>query len=63
MGSLYEDMYAYEGSNDWNTFIAVVYMTNHYLMQEQVDEELRISKTKDNWEIILVYGKGERQKK
>lgn len=63
IGGIYEDMLGYEGSADWTTFYAVIYMTDHFMTQEQVEAEFKLSKAPHNWKPILVFGKGERERK
>lgn len=63
IGGIYEDMMAYEGSNDWQSFYAIIYMTDNFITQAQVDSQLKISKVKENWKVFLVFGKGERKRK
>lgn len=60
IGGIFEDVKGYEGSEDWTTFYAVIYQTDHFMTQAQVDEEFKLSKVGHNWKPILVYGKGER---
>jgi len=62
IGGIFEDMMGYEGTDDWKTFFAVIYMTDHFLTQDQVESEFRLSKAKKNWKPILVFGKGGRKK-
>lgn len=60
IGGIFEDVKGYEGSEDWKTFYAVIYQTDHFMTQAQIDEEFKLSKVEHNWKPILVYGKGER---
>ncbi|GAA3734262.1 hypothetical protein GCM10022422_16440 [Flavobacterium ginsengisoli] len=53
---------AYEGSADWRLFYAVIYMTNSYMTQDQLEMEFQISKIPNNWKPLIVYGKGSRLK-
>lgn len=62
IGGIFEDIKGYEGSEDWKTFYAVIYQTDQFMMQSQIDEEFNLSKVGKNWKPILVYGKGERKK-
>lgn len=62
-GEIFEDVLAYEGSNDWNLFYAVIYMTNSYMTQDQLEMEFQISKIPSNWKPLIVYGNGGRVKK
>ena len=63
LGGIFEDIQGYEGSADWTTFYAVIYMTDNYLTEFQIKEEFKLSKVPHNWIPIIVYGKGNRTKK
>ncbi len=63
LGGIYEDMFAYEGTKDWTKFYAIIYMTDNFFTQEQINSQLSVSKVKKNWEVILVYGRGQREKR
>ena len=63
LGGIFEDINGYEGSNDWTTFYAVIYMTDNFLTQDQVEAEFKLSKVPHHWKPIVVFGKGERKKK
>lgn len=52
----------YDGTQDWTTFFAVIYMTDNFFTQDQIEAEFKLSKAKKCWKPILVYGKGERKK-
>lgn len=62
IGGIFEDIKGYEGSDDWDTFYAVIYQTDHFMTQAQVDEEFKLSKVEHSWKPILVFGKGKRPK-
>ncbi|QXP55184.1 hypothetical protein H0I25_13995 [Cellulophaga sp. HaHa_2_95] len=62
IGGIFEDIQGYEGSEDWTTFYAVIYMTDNYLTVDQVEAEFKLSKVPHNWKPIVVYGKGSRNK-
>jgi hypothetical protein len=62
IGGIFEDMMGYEGTDDWKTFFAVIYMTDNYMTQDQIEAEFKLSKAKKNWKPIVVFGKGERKK-
>jgi len=62
VGAIYEDINGYEGSEDWKQFYAVIYMTDNFYTQAQVEAEFKLSNIKHNWKPILVYGKGDRGK-
>lgn len=63
IGGIFEDINGYEGSEDWKTFYALIYMTDNFLTQDQVEAEFRLSKVPHHWKPMVVYGKGERKKK
>lgn len=63
IGGIFEDIQGYGGSEDWKMFYAVIYQTDHFLIQSQLEEEFRLSNVPHNWKPILVYGKGVRVKK
>ena len=62
VGGIFEDMMGYEGTDDWKTFFAVIYMTDNFMTQDQIEAEFELSKAKKNWKPIVVFGKGERKK-
>lgn len=50
-----EDIGGYSGSNDWNQFVAAIYMTQPFESEDRVQAEiLRAGGT--NWRVILVNG-------
>jgi hypothetical protein len=63
LGGIFEDIQGYEGSADWTTYYAVIYMTDNYLTEFQIKEEFKLSKVPHNWIPIIIYGKGKRIKK
>ena len=63
IGEIYEDMVAYDGTEDWKIFYAVIYMTESFITQEQLDSQLGNANSKNNWKVILVNGTGNRIKK
>ncbi len=60
---IFADIQGYEGSEDWKTFYAVIYMTDNFMTQDQVEAEFKLSKVPYNWKPIVVYGKGGRKRK
>jgi len=62
IGGIYEDMVGYEGSNDWDHFYAVVYMTSPFFTEDQILSEFEMSKVNNKWVLILVHGTGARKK-
>lgn len=61
LGGIYEDIQGYSGSEDWNCFYAVIYMTEMFYTTEQIMSEFPSSR--HDWKLILVYGKGSRKSK
>jgi len=62
LGGIYEDVGGYGGSEDWKTFFAVIYTTEPFLTQAQVDAEFKMSKVDRSWKPLLVVGRGARKK-
>ncbi|MBK9255536.1 MAG: hypothetical protein IPM42_08625 [Saprospiraceae bacterium] len=60
IGGIFEDIKGYEGSADWTTFYAVIYMTDNFLTQDQIEAEFKLSKVPHHWKPIVVFGKGSR---
>jgi hypothetical protein len=63
VGGIFEDINGYEGSEDWTTFYAVIYMTDNFFTQDQIEAEFRLSKVPHHWKPIIVFGKGDRVKR
>jgi hypothetical protein len=63
IGGVFEDIQGYHGSEDWTTFYAVIYMTDNFMTQAQVEAEFKLSKVPHHWKPIVVFGKGHRIKK
>lgn len=63
LGGIFEDINGYEGSLDWTTFYAVIYMTDNFVTQDQVEAEFKLSKVPHHWKPIVVFGKGKREPK
>jgi hypothetical protein len=61
LGQIYEDIHGYSGSADWSNFYAVVYMTDAFLTQAQVDAEWQMTDVPHSWKPILVTGTGARR--
>ena len=61
IGGIFEDISRYEGSRDWTTFYAVIYMTDHFITQARVEAEFKLSKVSHHWKPIIVFGKGKRK--
>jgi hypothetical protein len=63
IGGVFEDIQGYEGSEDWTTFYVVIYMTDNFMTQDQVEAEFTLSKVPHHWKPMVVFGKGKRKKK
>ncbi len=63
IGEIFEDIHAYAGSEDWKTFYAVIYMTDNFLTQDQVEADFKLSGVPHNWKPLVLYGKGSRPAK
>lgn len=63
VGGIYEDIHGYSGSEDWTTFIAVLYMTEAFRNPAQLEADWEMSKVPQTWIPILVHGRGERVKR
>lgn len=63
IGGIFEDIHGYEGSLDWTTFYAVIYMTAPFMTQDQVEAEFSLSNAPHHWKPIVVGGYGEREYK
>jgi hypothetical protein len=61
IGGVFEDIQGYEGSEDWTTFYAVIYMTDNFMTFDQVEAEFVLSKVPHHWKPIVVFGKGKRK--
>lgn len=63
IGGIFEDIMGYSGSADWTMFYAVIYMTDNYMTQDQVEAEFKLSNVPHHWKPIVVFGKGSREAK
>jgi hypothetical protein len=63
LGGIYEDVGGYAGSEDWKNFFAVIYMTDDFLTQAQVDAEFHVSKVDRAWKPLLITGRGGRKRR
>lgn len=60
---IYADMRGYAGHHSWRSFYAVLYMTNNFYNQADVDHEFRLVKADLNWTPLVVIGPGARKTK
>jgi hypothetical protein len=63
MDGIYADMKGYSGRDEWRSFYAVIYMTEAFFSQADVDREFRLVKAEYNWTPFVVLGPGERKKR
>jgi hypothetical protein len=57
------DMRGYAGHHAWLSFYAVLYMTENFYNQADVDHEFRLVKADRNWTPLVVVGPGTRKAK
>lgn len=60
---IYADMRGYAGNHTWRNFYAVLYMTENFYNQADVDYEFRLVKADVNWTPLVVIGPGARKNK
>jgi len=60
---IYEDISGYNGSNDWTNFFSVIYLTDAFITEAQLQAEFRLSEVQDKWVPLLVVGRGGRKPK
>jgi hypothetical protein len=53
ISGIYEDVQGYHGSDDWKTFIGIIYTTQQFATDEEVKN--MVSKLPANWKIITVF--------
>lgn len=63
IGGFYADMHGYTGDKNWEYFYAVMYMTQPFFTEQQIQAEFSIAEVKSNWRLILVHGNGTRKTK
>ena len=63
IGGIYEDIGGYDGSEFWDTFYAVFYMTEPFYTQSQIEAELKTSTITAKWKPIIIQGNGKRERK
>lgn len=56
LGELLDDIMGYRGSEQWNHFYAVVYITGHFRSKQQIEAELSEFGVSDNWKVFLIFG-------
>jgi len=63
LDEIYTDMKGYRGSFEWRSFYAVLYMTDAFYTQKDVDHEWRLVKAESSWTPIVIHGRGGRKPK
>lgn len=63
LDGIYADMHGYTGHPDWRTFYAVIYMTDAFYTQADLDHEWQLVKASHSWKPIVINGRGARKKK
>lgn len=60
LDEVYADMKGYSGSVEYRTFFAVLYQTEPWFRQDEVEEEFRLVRAELSWTPVVVTGIGER---
>ncbi|MEH2623875.1 hypothetical protein V1292_001930 [Bradyrhizobium sp. AZCC 1719] len=63
LDGIYADMKGYTGRDDWRSFYAVIYMTEAFYSQADVDREFRLVKAEYSWKPYVVNGAGQRRER
>jgi hypothetical protein len=63
LDGIYADMKGYSGRDEWRSFYAVIYMTEAFYTQKDVEREFRLVKADLSWTPYVVFGSGARKKK
>ena len=63
LDGIYADLKGYSGRDDWRSFYAVIYMTEPFYSQKDVEREFRLVKAELSWTPFVVLGAGARKKK
>lgn len=63
VAGIFEDIAGYEGTQDWEWFYAVIYMTKPFVTQDQVEADFASAKTAKKWKPIVQVGRGARSGK
>lgn len=58
---IYADMRGYSGHHAWRSFYAVLYMTENFYNQADVEHEFRLVKADLNWTPLVMVGPGARK--
>jgi hypothetical protein len=63
LDGIYADMKGYSGRYDWRSFYAVIYMTEPFYSQKDVEREFRLVKAELSWTPFVVLGPGARKER
>lgn len=63
LDEIYADMKGYSGRYDWRSFYAVIYMTEQFYSQKDIEREFRLVKAELSWTPFVVVGPGARKTK
>jgi hypothetical protein len=63
LDGIYADMKGYSGRDEWRSFYAVIYMTEPFYSQKDVEREFRLVKAELSWTPFVVLGPGARKKR
>jgi hypothetical protein len=63
MDGIYTDMKGYSGRDEWRSFYAVIYMSEPFYSQKDVEQEFRLVKAELSWTPFVVIGPGARARK
>lgn len=63
LDGIYADMKGYSGRDEWRSFYAVIYMTEAFYSQQDIEREFRLVKAELSWTPYVVFGGGARKKK
>jgi hypothetical protein len=63
LDGIYADMKGYSGRDEWRSFYAVIYMTEPFYGQKDVEREFRLVKAELSWTPFVVFGAGTRKKR
>jgi hypothetical protein len=59
---IYTDMKGYSGHDKWRSFFGVIYMTDQFFTQEDMEREFELVRAELSWKPIVVVGPGARKK-
>jgi hypothetical protein len=62
LDGIYTDMKGYSGRDEWRSFYAVIYMTEAFYSQKDVEREFRLVKAELSWTPFVILGPGAQKK-